>query len=76
MAKNTEKSWDSLTGHRLIVKPTSGRGRDDEDREREYTLTEISTSGERIKFLNTRGKSFWCPRDEYTLVEDLGGKAQ
>lgn len=72
MAKKIDKDWNTLVNHRMIVKPTSGRGRDDEDREREYTLTEVSASGERIKFLNTRGKSFWCPKDEYSLVEDLG----
>ena len=72
MAKNKDMDWSDFVGNRLIVKPTGGRGRDDEDREREYTLTEISTSGERVKFLNSRGKSFWCPRDEYSFVEDLG----
>lgn len=63
----TKFSWKNYTKHRVIVTP-----QDHDGGPREYMLLEVSPSGEMLKFQNSRGKTFWCPHNQYLLVEDLG----
>jgi hypothetical protein len=70
-SKKKPLDFSPLVNHRLIVKPNPRLGRDD-NYEREYSLTEISPNGSRLKFRNVRGGVFWCPTEEYVVVEDLG----
>ncbi len=60
-------SWKKLVGSRLLVNPN-----DHDGGPREYRLIEVSPSGEMLKFENGRGKTFWCPHQQYTVLEDLG----
>lgn len=60
-------SWKSLIGKRLLMEPNDHNGGP-----REYKLIEVSPSGDMLKFENSRGKTFWCPRQQYTMLEDLG----
>lgn len=60
-------SWKKLVGSRVLVSPI-----DHDGGPREYKLIEVSPSGEMLKFENSRGKTFWCPHDQYMLLEDLG----
>lgn len=60
-----------LINHRVIVVPDERSGRDDLF-PREYILRELSPSGEMTRWENGRGKFFWCKREDYVPMEDLG----
>lgn len=59
--------WKKFIGHRVLVEPL-----DHDGGPREYTLLEVAPKADLVKFENARGKTFWCPTDQYGFVDDLG----
>lgn len=60
-------SWKNLIDRRVLVAPL-----DHDGGPREYILREVAPKSGLVKFENNRGKTFWCPDDQYELLEDLG----
>jgi hypothetical protein len=67
-SSTNKQNWSKLTGHRVLVSPTdeSSKG------PFEYTVKEVSPSGNKVKMENRAGRTFWCASNEYVVEEDLG----
>lgn len=64
-------NWNPYAGHRVLVEPNPDQDKH-EPGPREFAVIGASPSGTHVKFKNVRGSPFWCPHDEYVLLEDLG----
>lgn len=70
MSENAK--WKNYTGHRVLVEPND-RYNQHEPGPRELFVLGASPSGLHVQFKWPDGKKpFWCPEDEYLLIEDLG----